>query len=58
MILARCLFRGQWIVTHDAIRDVMYAFVRESEHIVWREWGYAFTPGIFLHDSKGPSFRC
>jgi len=31
------LFRGQWVATHDAIRDVMYAFAQENGHNVWRE---------------------
>jgi hypothetical protein len=37
--LTGCPFGGQWIATHDTIRDVMYAFVRESGHVVWREGG-------------------
>jgi hypothetical protein len=41
--LAHCPFEGQHIATHDAIRDVMYALVRESGHVVWREQWYAFT---------------
>jgi hypothetical protein len=28
--LVRCLFGGQWIATHDAIWNVMYAFVRKK----------------------------
>jgi hypothetical protein len=35
--LAHCLFGGQQITTHDAIRNVMYAFIRKNGHIVWRE---------------------
>jgi sialic acid synthase SpsE len=40
MHLACCPFGGQWIATHDAMKDVMYAFVQESEHDVWREQWY------------------
>jgi hypothetical protein len=35
-------FGGQ----HDAIRNVMYALVQESGHIVWREWWYAFMSKV------------
>jgi len=35
--LTPCPFGGQQIATHDAIKDVMYALARESEHNVWRE---------------------
>ncbi len=35
--LVCCLFGGQQIATNDTIQDVMYAFIRESGHIVWRE---------------------
>jgi hypothetical protein len=36
-------FGGQQIATHDTIKDIMYAFVWKSEHIVWREWWYSLT---------------
>jgi len=32
--LVHCPFQGQRITTHDAIRNIMYAFVRKSGHIV------------------------
>jgi hypothetical protein len=48
MHLAHCPFRGQQIATHDAIKDVTYIFIQESEHDVWREWWYAFTSGTSL----------
>jgi hypothetical protein len=41
--LARSPFGGWWITIHNAIKDVMYALVRKSEHVVWREWWYALT---------------
>jgi hypothetical protein len=28
--LTRCLFKGQWITTHDAIQNVMYALTQEQ----------------------------
>ncbi len=34
--LVRCPFGGQWIATHDTIRNVMYAFAWKSGHIVWK----------------------
>jgi hypothetical protein len=43
-----CLFGGQWIATHNAIKDIMYALVRESEHVVWREQWCTFTLGVSL----------
>jgi hypothetical protein len=46
--LTRCPFGGQWITTHDAIRDVMYALVWKSGHFVWRKWWYTFTSGVSL----------
>jgi hypothetical protein len=46
--LACCFFGGQWIVTHDAIWNIMYAFVFKSGHDVWKKWWYAFTSGVSL----------
>ncbi len=46
--LTCCSFRGQWIATHDAIKDVIYAFVQESGHTTWKEWWYALLLGISL----------
>jgi len=37
-----------WIATHDAIWDVMYAFIQENGHVVWREWWYALTSRVSL----------
>ncbi len=41
--LVHCPFGSQWIVTHDAIRNVMYTLVQKSRHVVWKEWWYALT---------------
>ncbi len=41
-------FKGQWIATHDAIKDVIYAFARESGHNVWREQWNALMSRISL----------
>jgi hypothetical protein len=46
--LTCCSFKGQHITTHDVITNMMYAFIRKSEHIVLREWWYAFTSGVSL----------
>jgi len=40
--------RGQHIVTHDAIIDIMYALVKKSGHIVWKKWWYAFMSKVSL----------
>jgi hypothetical protein len=48
MHLTRCLFGGQYITTHDAIRDAMYALARKSGHIVWKEWWYIFMLKVSL----------
>jgi hypothetical protein len=32
--------------THDAIQDIMYAFVWKNGQILWKEWWYAFTSWI------------
>jgi hypothetical protein len=37
MHLTHCPFKGQRITTHDAIQDVMYAFVQKNGHALWRE---------------------
>jgi hypothetical protein len=36
--LTRCPFGGQWITTHDTIRNVMYALAQKSGHITWKQW--------------------
>jgi hypothetical protein len=46
--LACFLFGGQWIAMCDAIKDIMYVVVRESGHVVWKEWWYPFTSGVSL----------
>ncbi len=46
--LVRCLFGGQWIVTHDIIQNVMYAFAWKSGQAVWKEWWYAFMSRVSL----------
>jgi hypothetical protein len=43
-----CPFGGQRIATHNAIQDIMYAFVRKNGHVVWKKWWYAFTLRISL----------
>jgi hypothetical protein len=48
MNLTRCPYGGQQITTHDAIRDIMYAFVKKIGHIVWKEWWYTFTLRVSL----------
>jgi hypothetical protein len=42
MHLSCCLFKGQWILTHDTIRNIMYAFARTRE-----QW-YTLMSGISL----------
>jgi hypothetical protein len=42
------LFGGEQITTHNTIRNVMYAFVRESEHAIWKKQWYTFMLGISL----------
>jgi hypothetical protein len=46
--LARYLFRGQWIITHGTIWNVMSALVRKNGHVVWKEWRYVFTSWVSL----------
>ncbi len=46
--LVRCSFGGQHIATHDDIRDVMYALVQESGHVVWKNRWYTFMLWISL----------
>jgi hypothetical protein len=46
--LTCCPFGGQQIATHDNIQDVMYAFVLENGHVVWKERWYTLTLGISL----------
>jgi len=35
-----CMFGGQWITTHEAIGNILYALIWENGHNVWREWWY------------------
>ncbi len=46
--LTCCLFGGQWIATHDAIWNIMYALAQKSGHVIWKEWWYALTLGLSL----------
>ncbi len=46
--LVCCPFGGQWIATHDAIWNVMYALVQETGHTKWREWWYTLMLGVSL----------
>jgi len=46
--LTCCLFRGQWIVTHNVIKNIMYAFAQKNEHVVWKERRYAFMSKVSL----------
>jgi hypothetical protein len=46
--LARYPFGGQQITTHDKIKNVIYVFIQENEHIVWIEWWYALMLGASL----------
>ncbi len=46
--LVHCPFGGQWISTHDVIRNVMYALVKKKGHIVWKERWYALMSRISL----------
>jgi hypothetical protein len=48
MHLTHFLFGGQWIVTPDAIKDIMYAFSQKSGHVVWKERWYTFTSKVSL----------
>jgi hypothetical protein len=48
MYLSCCPFGGQWIVTHDAIWDVMYAFIQENGHTIWKKRWYALMSKISL----------
>jgi hypothetical protein len=43
-----CPFEGQRIITHDAIRNVMYAFAQKNGHNIWKEWWYALTSRVSL----------
>jgi hypothetical protein len=46
--LACCPFGSQWKITHDAIKDVMYAFTRENEQGVWKGWWYILMSRVSL----------
>jgi hypothetical protein len=48
MHLIHCPFKGQRIITRDVIKDVVYAFIQKSGHVVWKEWWYAFMSRISL----------
>jgi hypothetical protein len=48
MHLACCMFRGQWIATHETIRDIRYVLARKNGHIVRREQWYALMSKISL----------
>jgi hypothetical protein len=48
MHLVHWLFGGQQITTHDAIQNVMYAFIRKNGHAIWRERWYALMLGVSL----------
>ncbi len=37
MHLTCCSFGDQQITTHDAIQNIMYAFIQENGHVVWKE---------------------
>jgi hypothetical protein len=42
-------FGGQRIATHDAIKDIMYAFIQENGHVAWGEWWwYTLMSGTSL----------
>jgi hypothetical protein len=43
MHLTHLPFGGQQIATHDAIKDIMCAFVRKSGHSLWRKQWYTLT---------------
>jgi hypothetical protein len=46
--LAHCMFGGQRITTHDAIRNIMYVFIRNNGHVVWREQWYVILSKVSL----------
>jgi hypothetical protein len=61
MHLTYCLFGGQWIATHDTIRNVMYALAQDSGHDVWmviHPYIKTFIISWFLHDLWGPDICC
>jgi hypothetical protein len=41
--LIRCPFKGKWMPTHDNIWNIMYDFIQENGHVVWKEQWYALT---------------
>jgi hypothetical protein len=41
-------FKGQQIITHDTIKNVIYVFIQDNKHIVWIEWWYALMLGTSL----------
>jgi hypothetical protein len=59
--LARCPFGGQRIATHDAIQNVMYAYVWEGT-LYGENSGTPFCQEFhysqFLHDLRGLGFHC
>jgi len=46
--LTDCSFESQQIITHDAIRNVIYVFTQNNGHDIWKEQWYAFTLGVSL----------
>jgi hypothetical protein len=48
MHLNRCPFGGQRIITHDAIQNIMCAFVRKNGHVVWKERWYTLISKVSL----------
>jgi hypothetical protein len=61
--LTYCPLGGQWITTHDAIQDIMYA-------LIWKKWAQCmervvvhlyiinFITNWFLHDPRRLGLRC
>jgi hypothetical protein len=48
MHLVCCSFGGLQIATHDVIRDVMYVFIQDNGHAIWREEWYVLTSKVSL----------
>ncbi len=54
MHLTHCSFGGQWIATHDAIRNVMYALVPKICKYIGLHEGHHFIPmAMEVHDTLG-----
>jgi hypothetical protein len=63
MHLFCCPFGGQWIATHNAIWDIMYAHClkkwtccMERMVVYLNIWNFIMSQS--LHDLRGPSFHC